>query len=505
MAVVFLAVVLAPVSLASSTPLPRHLAGLDEHVVSAMLTMELPGLALTVVDESGVVITKGYGVRETASLDKVNEDTLFEIGSITKTFTATAVATLVEKGDINWTTPLKEHIPYFELNDPYVTDAFTLADGLSHRGGYLDSYYYDINPDMGRKELIHRLKYEKPSTPFRTGFEYHNAIFAVAAEVIPALTGDSWESVVQERILDPLGMNSTLLTSDDIKGHRNIAVPHVLKTGGMMSFSRRTGEADPIPEAGSILSNAKDMARWCQFQLGDKALMDKVPVSSETIVQMRTQYASGTFSWFDKWGYGNRRAGYGLGWQLFDYRQDADQLVSHGGSVDGIQSWMVFSPRNKYCIVMMSNGDWSGDSAHFAIANWIQDRYLQLDKTDWISEVLQSDRDAMVEQVQQRSSKEGKNTAIPFSQPITDYAGEYSNPSYGELSVKPSGDELYIQLGSYKTVAEHWRGEVFFLDWAQPGDANAFMTFGVSPRGEITGLLLVWAGDKFEFRRVPKN
>ena len=355
---------------------------------------------------------------------------------------------------------------------------------------------------MDRKELIRRLQYEKPATPFRTGFEYHNALFTVAAELIPILTGKNWASFVEERILNPLGMNSTLITADGVEDQENIATPHVLTTNGMESFVRRSDESDPIPEAGSILSNAIDMARWCQFQLQDERLGDNLPVKGQTLAQMRTQYALGTFSWFGRWGYGDIRAGYGLGWMLFDYRGDEDQLVAHGGSVDGIQSWMVLSPRNKYCIVMMSNGDWSGDPAHFAIANWIQDRYLGLDERDWISDLLTSDRDAMVEQVQNRASKKGKNTSIASSQPVADYTGEYANPSYGKLIVELQDERLKIQLGVYGTVAEHWRGEMFYLDWAQPGDSNAFITFDVSPAGEVTGVSLDWGGEEFEFTRV---
>lgn len=503
-AIMLLVASCVPVSLASPAKLPEHLAGLDDHVADAMQTMEVPGLALTIVDESGIVVAKGYGVREVGSSTLVDEETLFEIGSITKTFTATAVGILVERGDVNWTTPIREHIPYFELNDPYVTEAFTLTDALSHRGGFIDSYYYDVNPDMGRIELIRKLKYEKSSMAFRTGFTYHNALFAVAGEFIPILTDVNWATFVQERILDPLGMNSTLVSSNGIEGRNNIAMPHVLTTDGMKLFSRPSDDKDAIPETGAILSNANDMARWCKFQLGDKALEGDAPISSETLAQMRTQYAIGTFDWFGKWGYGNSHAGYGLGWMLFDYRGDEDQHVAHGGSVDGIQSWMVFSPKNKYCITMMSNGDWSGDAAHFAIANWIHDRYLGLDKKDWVSDLLQADRNAMVKEVQQRASKEGKNTDISFSQTITDYAGEYSNASYGDFAVKRQDNKLEIRLGIYKTIAEHWRGETFFLNWAQPGDANAFMTFNVSPRGVVTGLSLNWAGDEIEFPRVPR-
>lgn len=505
LAILLLTVSVAPVSLASSADIPEHLAGLDSHVESAMQTMELPGLALAIVDESGIVVTKGYGVRTNGSSSRVNEKTLFEIGSITKAFTATAVGILVESGDLDWQTPIRNHIPYFELDDPYVTEAFTVADALSHRGGYSDSYYYEVVPDMDRREFIRRLKYEKPSIPFRTGFAYHNAFFTVAGELIPVVTGVSWASFVQDRILAPLGMNSTLVSADGIEGQTNIATPHVLTTSGMESFSRRVDEVDVFPEAGAILSNADDMARWCQFQIGGTTLGDGVLINSKTHAEMRTQHSMGTFSWFGTWGYGNTRAGYGLGWMLFDYRDDEDQLVAHGGSVDGVQAWMVYSPKNKYCIAMMSNGDWSGDPAHFAIANWIQDRYLGLEKKDWISDLLQPERDAMVQNVQQRASKDGKNTEIPFSQPITEYVGEYVHSSYGHLIVERQGLNLKVRLGNYQTTAEHWRGEVFFLDWAQPGDENAFMTFDVSSRGKISGLSLDWAGDDFAFSRVPDH
>jgi CubicO group peptidase (beta-lactamase class C family) len=491
-----------PHSQASKKQLPEHIAGLDEQVESAMKIMELPGLALTVVDQSGVVVAKGYGVRKKGDPDRVDEKTLFEIGSITKAFTATAIGRLVESGQITWQTPIKKHIPYFELNTPYITDVFTVADALSHRGGYRDSYFYDVVPNMTQKEFIRRLKFGKTSMPFRTGFEYHNALFAVAGKLIPELTGDSWSSYVQKQILTPLGMNATLVTDDKVSEQKNIAIPHVLTLDGMQSFSRRLDEVDIIPEVGAIISNANDMARWCQFQISDEER--SAIINQKTHAEMRSQQTIGTFSWLGKWGYGNTRAGYGLGWMLFDYRGDEDQLVAHGGSVDGVQSWMVYSPKNKYCIAMMSNGDWSGDPVHFAIANWIQDRYLGLDKKNWNSN-LQSEQEDMLEGLKQQALKKGKNSKIPFSQPISEYTGKYTNDSYGDLIVKREGAGLRIQLGNYQTVAEHWRGETFYLNWAQPGDPNAYVTFNVSPKGKITGVLLDWVGDQFEFTLVSNN
>lgn len=473
-----------------ATPVRQlDLGALDAEVRRAMAVMDVPGLALAVVDRQGVVVAKGYGVRALGSDALVDADTLFDIGSITKTFTATAVATVVDEGTLSWETTIAPHVPGFELDDPWVTQQFTLADALSHRGGYLDVEYYGLRPDMSREELLVRLRHVQRVAPFRTAFEYHNVLFALAAFVMEDVTHERWAELVDARVLQPLGMTATRTQRDGIPASANRAAPHELTQDGMVLLPPSPWrDLDPIPAAGAILSSANDMAKWCLFQLhaGEPGVVPGL--SPDTLRAMRTSHVSGVFDWFPKWGYGRQRAGYGLGWMVLDYRDDADQHVAHGGATAGMQAWMVVSPKHGYGIAMMTNAGWAGDCVHFAIANWIHDRVLGLPTIDWTGDQLVPFRGAYEKWLREREPQLPRDTSVPPSLPLARYAGSYDEPLLGPMVITLDGPALTVQLGIAKATAEHWGGDVFRIDWHDPNIWNGFITFDLDAAGVVKGL-----------------
>ena len=157
-----------------------------------------------------MVLTKGYGVRKLGEPSSVDERTMFGIGSNTKAFTTAALAMLVDEGKISWDDPVYQRLPDFQMYDPYVSHEMTIRDLLTHRSGMgLGEGDLLIWPHSTytRDEIIHRLRYMKPVSSFRSRYAYDNLMYVAAGQIIPALTGKSWDDFIRARIFGPLGMS----------------------------------------------------------------------------------------------------------------------------------------------------------------------------------------------------------------------------------------------------------------------------------------------------------
>src|ERR1700680_394333 len=203
-------------ALAQNTP-P---ADLDAYVARAMKTFDVPGLCGAVVKDGKTLLAKGYGVRKLGDATPVDADTLFGIGSNTKAFTTAPLASLVGAGKISWDDPVYQHLPGFQMYDPYVSHEMTIRDLLTHRSGMGlgegDLLFWPTTT-YTRDEIIYRLRFMKPASSFRSRFAYDNLMYIAAGQIIPAVTGATWESYLRSEVLDPLGMKTTTLSAAAFK------------------------------------------------------------------------------------------------------------------------------------------------------------------------------------------------------------------------------------------------------------------------------------------------
>src|SRR5436190_3565933 len=189
-------------------------ADLDAYVARVLKTFEVPGLSVAIVKDGKVVMAKGYGVRKLREPALVDENTLFGIGSNTKAFTTAALATLVDEEKISWDDKVYERLPGFAMYDPYVSHEMTIRDLLTHRSGMglgEGDLLFWPHSTYKREEIIYKLRFMKPATSFRSKYAYDNLLYITAGQIIPAVTGKSWEEYVTEEILKPLGMKTTTL------------------------------------------------------------------------------------------------------------------------------------------------------------------------------------------------------------------------------------------------------------------------------------------------------
>src|SRR5579872_6050974 len=208
----------------SSAPL-----ALDSWVSQAMKTFEVPGMSVAIVKDGKIVVAKGYGVRKLGDPTPVDEHTMFGIGSNTKAFTTAALATLVDAGKLSWDDPVYQRLPGFVMYDPYVSHEMTIRDLLTHRSGMglgEGDLLFWPHSTYNREEIIYKLRFMKPQSSFRSHYAYDNLLYMTAGQIIPAVTGVSWDDYIPRRIFGPLGMAHSVTSNKLFKPGDDYASPH---------------------------------------------------------------------------------------------------------------------------------------------------------------------------------------------------------------------------------------------------------------------------------------
>ena len=181
------------------------LRGLDRYIEHTMDVWQIPGIAVAVVKNDSVVFAKGYGVRERGKDGAVDAQTVFGIMSMTKAFTATAMAMLVDEGRVQWDDRVTKYLPHFQVYDEWVTREVTIRDLLSHRMGVERGDFLWFGTGYTRDELVRHVRYLRPVAGFRAQYGYSNNMYITAGQLIAAVTRNSWDAFIRQRIFEPLG------------------------------------------------------------------------------------------------------------------------------------------------------------------------------------------------------------------------------------------------------------------------------------------------------------
>jgi CubicO group peptidase (beta-lactamase class C family) len=475
------------------------LQGFDDYVKKAMEDWKVAGLAVAVVKDDKIVFAKGYGVREIGKPDPVTPNTVFAIGSSSKAFTAASVAMLVDEGKIKWTDPATKYLPGFQLYDPWVTRELSVTDLLSHRVGLErgDLMWYGSAYD--RSEILRRIRFLRPSSSMRSRFGYQNIMYLAAGQIVPSVTGKSWDEFVGERIFTPLGMKSSTTSITKLSQMPEVATPHMVVEEKIKPIAWRN--IDNIAPAGSINSNVTDMAQWVRMQLGSGKYDGKQIISEASIKNM---WASHTIIPVDgQFGMFYPRAhflNYGLGWFLSDF--NGRKLVEHGGAIDGMRSAVAFLPEEKLGVVVLSNMNQTG--LNLALASRIFDAYTGGKEKDWSGDMLKSIKtlEAAGKAAQQKMEADRVKDSKP-SLDLARYTGDYQDEMYGDVKVTLENGKLKISYGAgFSGTMEHWHFDTFQVTWSQDVQGKGFANFKLNSQGKVDSVSLEGIA---EFKRLPEK
>jgi CubicO group peptidase (beta-lactamase class C family) len=435
----------------------------DRYVERSMTDWKIPGVAVCVVKDGKVVLMKGYGVKEVGTTNRVDENTLFMIGSNTKAFTATALAMLDAEKKLSLDDKVQKWLPDFTLYDPWVAKETNIRDLLCHRLGFEtfqgDFMYFDS--DLSTAEVREKMGKLKPMYSFRSKWGYTNCAFMTAGEIIPKVTGMSWSQYITEKIFGPLGMTQSLTLSKDIASAPNKAIPHTVVAGVLKKIPY--GHIDNLAAAGSISSSVNDLSHWVMMQLDNGRYNGNTIIPPAAIGQTRTP-ASILGNGGTPFNRGHFSL-YGLGWFMEEYA--GRKIVEHTGGVNGFVTSVTLVPEEKLGIIVLTNTDANG---FYEALKWeIMDAYLALPYRDYSRFYLTRQLANEAETEKQLKAKRDTVAMRPAAElPLPAYTGDYVHDVYGRMNIR-------LQDGKLVATFEHHKGR--FAELGALGGNRFLATF----------------------------
>jgi CubicO group peptidase (beta-lactamase class C family) len=455
---------------------PPALSGFDADATRVMADWQVPGMAVGVVHGDTVVLSRAYGYRDATGRRPVTPQTLFALGSITKSLTVSGLGILADEGLLDWDKPVRAYLPEFRLMDAEAGAAITARDMVTHRSGLPRHDVLWYAGAFGRDELVRRLRFLKPTRPLGTTFQYQNLMVMTAGYLAGRLAGTSWEDFTRRRLLQPLAMTDSRLSFAEFRDAPDRTSPHFL------AGNRRTAtplrDTDPIGPASALYSNLPDMLTYLRFHMGVGRIGPRRLLSRANAEAMRTPRIAvpgvpGAIP-FDDAG----ETAYGMGFFLSTYR--GHRLVYHPGVIDGYKGLLSFMPDAGIGVIVLTN--LSGDNqAPDIVTRNLYDRLLGLDRLPWAERFMTAHRQRV-----SRPRAADRGVPPPPSRNPAAYAGVYEHPAYGPIHIIDDGGGLKGRFHRIGFAMRHIGGDVWQVpETAWPLRQGLRITFLTDAGGNI--------------------
>jgi len=468
-------------------------APLDAYIRANMREYKVPGLALGIVRGNQVYV-KGFGVRDINTRQPVTPNTLFDIGSCTKAFTAAAVGILVDEGKMRWDGRVRDYVPFFHLYDPLADENVTLRDLLTHRTGLGGTDLLWYGSSMTLPEIIRRVRYIKPDAGFRAKFQYQNVMYATAGFAVGLVTESTWQDFVRQRIFGPLGMTGADFSATDAQSAPDHATPHAERGGKVVTIPWRN--IDNVAPAGSINSGVADMSKWIAMQLNNGMANGKQIVSVQSMKEMHTPQIvvpqGGEFELFFPRAL---QLSYGMGWFIQDY--GGHQILLHPGDIDGFASLVVLIPEAHTGFVILTNLDHT--PVREGLGYHLIDQFLALPNHHWTAYFANVAK--QFQAVGKKRAEEWQFARHPNTHPsreLAAYAGTYRNRAYGRVIISLEGNQLHMKFHSFTGTLKHFQYDTFVANLGGFGISR--VTFTLDAEGNVAKLTT----SGLKFRRVAQ-
>lgn len=469
-----------------------QLDALDLQIHQLLKDFEIPGLSIGIVRNDSIIFSKGYGNLEIHKKRKVDENTTFGIGSISKSFTALTLGILVDEGKIDWDDEVKKYLPYFKLYAPYVTDHFTIRDLLTHRSGLKDvsggTLWY--HSDYSREQIIKRLKHLKPVSGYREKPAYQNVMYVVASEIVKEVSGMSWDKFLKTRIFDKVEMHNSTSISTERESNTNLAQPHIFNESyNKVAIKQEKG--DNLAPGGFIYSSANEMSNYMRLMLNNGVFENDTVVSSKItneIFKPQIIFPNGG-------PYNNEFTSYGFGW--FISPVNGHKIIEHSGGIDGMSAQLVMVKDINLGFVILTNT--SKEPATYALRSLLLkellgDNAINSYSRDDLNKYYSRIKNWRDNRIKEKKDTPKKVLQIPntkTSLTIKEFSGTYSDKMYGDILINVANEgELEISFAHTKVFRgklKHWHFDTFKIDWYDIRVPNGFLTFNFNSKREIVG------------------
>lgn len=465
---------------------------IDALVERALVDFNIPGIGIGIIKDGEVVIAKGYGIRDIRGDDKVNGDTLFQIASNSKAYTAATIALLVDEGKLDWDDKVTKHIPEFKMFDPYVTREFTIRDMLSHRSGLplgAGDLLFFPDPVAEIDDVLNAVAMIPPSSSFRSKYDYDNAMYILAGELVARVAGMPWSDFVEQRIFKPLNMTDCRATYLRVPKGANIATPHAMD--GETLVVRDFMQHEVTGSVGGINCSVNSSLKWLKTQLNHGVMDSGEPLFSKARHGEMWSPVTIMNSVAPKMpGEPVRTTHYALGWRISPL-PNGTQTISHTGGLDGMLTSTLMLPEENMGLVVFTN----------QANGWARNAIISNIMADYFGEKEAFGYDARV-----KGSKARSSGAVEAMQKIWDardkakqatydeeaYAMTYRDSWYGDIEIiQEDGVLRFFSKTSPSLVGtiKHFEGDTFVVEWDDRSMvADAYMDFQLDDIGNIAGI-----------------
>ncbi|WP_289039368.1 serine hydrolase domain-containing protein [uncultured Zobellia sp.] len=331
-------------------------AALNAYFKKAIAKGDVVGAAVSIVKGDSIMISEGFGRKNSVESSTVNGETVFRLGSLSKGFAGMLAANIKDEGKLDWTDRVSDYLPEFELGDGTNTKNVTLANILSHTSGTpYHSYTNLVEAGIPLTDIAKRFKEVMPISKPGIMYSYQNAMFALCGEMMKKATGKKINTLLDDRFFKPLEMCTTTTDFETLTHELNIAMPHVRIRNGWRAAHIRDNYYNAVA-AGGISSNAHDMGRWMRFLLGhNPEIMESSAINEafNPFIEI-----SGHSKYYQRWP-GHTRSYYGFGWRIHKFTEDDSNFEKtiwhHGGSVNNYRNEIAIYPEADLGICVLLN------------------------------------------------------------------------------------------------------------------------------------------------------
>lgn len=337
---------------------------LGEYIQRLMQQHQVPGVAVGIVHQ-GQTATAGFGLTSIEHPLPVTPGTLFQIGSITKTFVGTAIMRLIERGQLDLDATVRTCIPDFRVADEAASAGATLHHLLTHTGCWAGDFFHATGAgDDALARYVADMADLPQLAPLGSLWSYNNAGFSVAGRIIEQVTGQTFEAALHELVLAPLGLARSFLVPGDVMTHR-FAVGHDEGEDGPEVARPWPLERSSRP-MGGLVCDVPDLLHYARFHMGDGQAGDGTPVlSAASLARMQAPQ-------MPVWG----NAAWGLTWRIEEI--GGTRQISHGGGTKGQITLLALLPEQDLALAVLTNAN-PGSHVTDGVRRWVLKEYLGLE------------------------------------------------------------------------------------------------------------------------------
>ena len=433
---------------------------IKEFIINVMEEWKVPGLSICILKNNTLFLKDGFGYSNLENKSIVSSNTLFRIGSITKSFTATAIGILVDRKMLSWDDPIRKYIPDFRIQGRDISKYITIRDLLSHQTQIpnYDNILF-TNEIKTRKNLLNLLKYLPPNQEPKTGFQYNNFMYVVLGYLIEKLTDGSWEQFITDNILIPLKMKNTYFSREDAYRTGSLSTPYKEQSGILSPFPIDGDDISFMNPAGGLISCINDLYNWILLNLNEGKINNKEIISQSSIHEIHTPQVTFSTSKLPK---EFSCECYAMGWRVLSYK--GKTLIRHGGHVKGYSAEISFMPSENIGIAILCNR--ANVPVGQIISMYIYDILLGQGITNWDERFkkMYKDKEEKERRLIENRYRERKSKTTP-THPLSAFVGTYSNDCYGSVRIEEKKGNLVIKIKNDYFQLKHFHYNVFeFFD-----------------------------------------